>query len=137
LTKEGEGAGSALLNVLKHPITVGALGGGLVGGGLGYLAPEEDKLRRRSALVGAGTGAALGGLGGALASAGMDPEDAESMANKARLMGMSHGHTVGHAAGTAQGRLQGQADFVRNMPVGVPMTDDAKAQLLRAMIQTG
>lgn len=130
MTKEGEGAGSALVNVLKHPITIGALGGGAIGAGLGYLAPEEKELRARSALVGAGTGAALGGLGGALASAGMTPEEVQSEALRANAAGMVRGHQIGLAAGHKAGREQ----IIKDWPTGVPLNEATKIEMLKKLL---
>lgn len=79
LTKTG-GVGAELLQTLKHPMVMGTLGGGAAGAGIGAAASEKDK-RISGALLGAGAGATLGGLIGALGSgAGMiSPEEVSKM----------------------------------------------------------
>jgi hypothetical protein len=55
-------------DVLKHPLTIGTVLGGLGGGALGYLTSPKEELRARNALVGAGVGAGTGALAGGLAA---------------------------------------------------------------------
>lgn len=65
-----------LTSALKHPVSIGTGLGALGGAGTGYFsADEDDPNRLRKALVGGATGAAIGGLTGALSV----PEELERM----------------------------------------------------------
>ena len=85
---------------------------GALGGGLGYLAPDDPKLRARSALVGAGTGAVLGGLGGAMASGGLGAGEVSQVQEKS----FNLGRVVGNKAGLDQGFTAGQESILKNLP---------------------
>jgi hypothetical protein len=131
LTKEGEGVGSTLLNVLKHPITIGTLGGAAIGGGIGYLSPEDNSLRRRSAMVGAGTGGALGALGGALASGSSTAQGGVPMSEAADRIRQAA--VLGHERGIREG----QAQLWSDLPTGQPivLSDEMKSQLVAKALQ--
>lgn len=136
MTKEsGEGVGGTVLNVLKHPITIGTLGGAAIGGGLGYLTPKEKELRARSALAGAGTGALLGGLGGAIASSGASPGEMDTAASKAQNVGIEQGYRLGRREGFSKGYHKGQKDLIVGMPSGHEFTEEARAGMLRALME--
>lgn len=117
------GVGETLFNVLKHPTTLGTLGGGLVGGGLGYITPDDPALRLRSALVGAGTGAVLGGLGGALMSVNVTPDQLRAVARESRQ--------TGYIAGKALGRREGAVAVARRLPID----DETKAQMIETVMR--
>jgi hypothetical protein len=90
---------------------------------LGYIAPDDPKLRARSALVGAGTGAVLGGLGGAIASSGLRPEEVSKAQDAA--------FRAGHSSGVEKGFQAGREAMVNHIPMGVPMTESIKEMLLK------
>jgi len=57
--------GNALSSFFGHPITLGALLGGVGGAGLGYISPDDPELRGSGALAGGVAGGLLGaGIGG-------------------------------------------------------------------------
>ena len=97
-----------------------------MGGGLGYLAPDDPALRTRGALVGAGTGALMGGLGGALASGGLQPDEVSKMQDVV----FGAGRAAGHKAGVRKGFNAGRESIVNNLPTDVPMTQAIKDMLL-------
>lgn len=107
--KTGGDLKSGLYSVLKHPITVGTLGGATLGGGIGYLTASDDELRRRNALAGAGAGALLGGLGGVVASSGKGPDEVTSVANRAHDLGRAVGAREGFSKGLEKGTVAGTA----------------------------
>jgi hypothetical protein len=84
-------------------LTIGTGAGALGGGGMGYLASKDPELRRRSALVGAVTGAGVGALAGGLAArGGIHPQkyvdDLAAAAGRARASGIAAGHNDGFNA---------------------------------------
>ena len=117
---------------------MGTAGGALLGGTIGYMTPkdkEDKELRRRSALVGAGSGALMGGLGGALASSGTGADEVTSMVNKAHTRGVSIGAHHGRAAGLQEGYAKGQADLAKALPAGEVFTEGDRAEMLAELLR--
>lgn len=96
-----------------------------MGAGVGYASHRDQPkdIRRRNALVGGATGAGIGALAGGLASPtpniteviqqGVDPARARQAQQSAGRMAIRN--------------------FIQNLPTGLPVTDEAKAEMLRGL----